>query len=83
MARHRRVGLTGGLLSVLFAAGCGGSPEFVFSLSTPSGSVVSFIATTTDPEVLTAAREELDRSQRVMEATTLVGTGILFRVGGS
>jgi hypothetical protein len=63
MTTHRRIGLTGGLLSVLFAVGCGGSPEFVFNLPTPSGSVVSFIATTTDPEVLTAAREELDRPE--------------------
>ncbi len=63
MATHRRDRLTVGSLSVLFAVGCGGPPEFVFSLPTPSGSVVSFVATTTDPEVLTAAREELDRPE--------------------
>ena len=47
----------------LFTIGCGGSPEFVFTLPTLDGAVVSFVATTTDPDVLAAAREELNRPE--------------------
>ena len=43
--------------------GCGGSPEFVFTLPTSDGAVVSFVATTTDPDVLAAARQELNRPE--------------------
>ena len=64
MAKQRRDDLTAGLLSVLFTVGCGGPPEFVFTLPTPDGGVVSFVATTSDPNVLTAAREELGRQER-------------------
>ena len=62
MRKQQRNGLTAFLLSVLFIVGCGGPPEFVFTLPTSDG-VVSFVATTSDPDVLTAAREELDRPE--------------------
>ena len=63
MRIQRRDALTAGLLSVLFAAGCGGPAEFAFTLPMPDGPVVSFVATTDDPDVLAAAREELNRPE--------------------
>ena len=50
------------VLVLLLSAACGGPPEFVFSLPTTEGDVVSFVATTSDPDVLAAVREELDRA---------------------
>ena len=61
MRRQRRNVLVAGFLSVLFTTACGGPPEFVFTMPTLDGAVVSFVATTSDPEVLAAAREELSR----------------------
>lgn len=50
------------VLFALLTVACGGPPEFVFSLPTTEGDVVSFVATTSDPDVLATAREELDRA---------------------
>ena len=51
------------LLLLLLSAACGGPPEFVFSLPTTEGDVVSFVATTSDPDVLATVRAELDRPE--------------------
>lgn len=51
------------MVFTMVTIGCGGPPEFVFTLPTPDGAVVSFVATTTDPGVLAAAREELNRPE--------------------
>ena len=55
--------MSAGLLVGFLTVACGGPPEFVFSLPTSDGAVVSFVATTSDPDVLTAAREELNRPE--------------------
>ena len=52
-----------GLLSVLFTTACGGPPEFVFTVPMPDGTVASFVASTSNPGVLAAAREELSRPE--------------------
>ena len=64
MRRERRFGRSAAVLSILLTVGCGGTPECVFTLPTPEGTVVSFVAATSDPVVVAAAREELDRPAR-------------------
>ena len=64
MRSERRFVLSAVLTSVLLAAGCGGAPEFVFTLPTSDGTTVSFVAVTSDPEVVAAARDELERPER-------------------
>jgi hypothetical protein len=41
--------------------GCGGTPEFVFTMTTAEGQVESLVALTSDAEVIADAREELSR----------------------
>ena len=59
MREQRRDTSTAGLLIVLFTVACGGPREFVFTLPMADGVAVSFVAMTSDPDVLAAARAEL------------------------
>ena len=59
--RQTTLGLGGVLLLALAAVGCGdGSTHFEFRHTGSLGEVRSFVASTTDPEVIAMAREELD-----------------------
>jgi len=50
-------------LAAMCASGCGGTPQFIFSLTTTQGDVASFVAATSDPDVIAAARQELSRPE--------------------
>ena len=63
MPKKRRHGLRAGLVVGLLTTACGGPPEFIFTLPTTDGEVVSFVAVTSDPDILIAARQELAQSK--------------------
>ena len=63
MREQRRDTSTAGLLIVLLTVACGGPREFVFTLPMADGVAVSFVAMTSDPDVLAAARAELNRPE--------------------
>ena len=63
MPKKRRHGLRAWLVVGLLTTACGGPPEFIFTLPTTDGEVVSFVAVTSDPDILIAARQELAQSK--------------------
>tara|TARA_Y100000588_G_scaffold172117_1_gene185971 strand:+ start:334 stop:744 length:411 start_codon:yes stop_codon:yes gene_type:complete len=63
MQKERRYGLRACLFVGLLTTACGGQPEFIFTLPTTDGEVVSFVAVTSDPDILIAARQELAQSE--------------------
>ena len=63
MPKKRRHGLRAWLVVGLLTTACGGPPEFIFTLPTTDGEIVSFVAVTSDPDILIAARQELAQSK--------------------
>ena len=63
MPKKRRHGLRAWLVVGLLTTACGGPPEFIFTLPTTDGEVVSFVAVTSGPDILIAARQELAQSK--------------------
>jgi hypothetical protein len=47
--------------AAMFVPGCGGPSQFVFTMTTDQGQVESFVAVTSDADVIARAREELKR----------------------
>ena len=47
--------------AAVLVTGCGGTPQFVFTVTNDQGHVESFVAITSDAEVIARAREELKR----------------------
>jgi len=60
--KRRRGSSRAWLLTVLLTTACGGPSEFIFTLPTTDGEIVSFVAVTSDPDVLIAARQELSQT---------------------
>ena len=61
--KRRRGSSRAWLLTLLLTTACGGPSEFIFTLPTTDGEIVSFVAVTSDPDVIIAARQELSQTQ--------------------
>ena len=49
--------------AAMLVTGCGGPSQFVFTMATDQGQVESFVAVTSDADVIATAREELKRPE--------------------
>ena len=62
MRRDRRNRLSVLLLgAAMLGAGCSGPSQFVFTMTTDQGQMESFVAVTSDADVISRARQELKR----------------------